>query len=293
MSTSPNPQEQQEIAGEVVGFFDDPTAASSVALVRMAQQIEAPLVKGTVLDIDEVESGGGVRVVMLVIDESGTMAEVGQMLRDGFNNDFVPAIKAAREDDITALRIGGIAFSDDSKQIWRGPDGTYFHKLEELPNLTTAEYFPEHGGMTALHGAIFQATAIANRYAADLQRTGADDVDVDILIMSDGRNNRTPPSSDEVKQLIAARDKRRVRYGFFYFDTSQGFDQFDAKDYAQRELGIDPEMIQSFATRPNETEAERSKRFRRMLNIISRVSAQRRTTAVVAVGAVPDDEELV
>jgi hypothetical protein len=275
---------------EIAAFFQDPDASSAV--VMAANQIAAPLVQGATLTIDETAMGGGLRVVFFVIDASPSMEDVADGLRDGFNNDFVTAVRAAREDDISALRVGGIAFSSGApKPIWVASDGTHFHPFDQLPELTTKDYDPTRGWGTALHRAILDGTAQALKYAAELQLQTGMDVDVDIVILTDGANNDNPHSPASVKKMITGRDKTRVRYVFFYFQTDYGLD--DPKDYAVHDLGIDGEQVQSFMAKPGETPQQRAARFRALMQVLSKVSAARNTSAVVATSSVLQDEELI
>jgi hypothetical protein len=271
---------------QVSSFFQDPSASSAIVLA--AQNVAAPMVQGSPLTFDEQMTGGGVRIVQFAIDASPSMSEVAQLLLEGFNQYYVPAVKEAREDDISALRIGGVAFSSDINQIWQGSDGSFFHPIDELPQLTQREYDPDRGYATALHQAILDATAIAVRYAADVQADTGIDPDIDIVILSDGANNQPPRSASSVKQIITGRDKSRVRYVYFYFETQWGED--DPQGYAINELGIDGEQVQVFGLKPGETREEQAKRFRRLMNVLSKVSASKGTSAVVATAAVQDEE---
>ena len=281
---------QSGLPAEIASFFQDPDASSAVVLA--AQQIAAPIVQGAILTADETMMGGGIRVVYFILDASPSMTDVANLVRNGFNQDFVPAVKAAREDDISALRIGGMAFSSGApRPIWQGAGGSYFHPIDQLPSLTKGEYDPDRGMGTALHRAIIEGSATAFRYAGELQADTGMDVDVDIVILSDGANNDTPTDPGGVRQMITGRDRTRVRYVFFYFDTDWGLP--DAKDYATIELGIDGELVETFDAKPGETKAERDRRFRRLMAVLSRVSAARNTSAVVASAAVLDDDELV
>jgi hypothetical protein len=275
---------------EIAQFFQDPDASSAV--VMAANQIAAPFVQGVTLTYDETAMGGGLRVVFFILDASPSMEDVADGLRDGFNNDFVPAVRDAREDDISALRVGGVAFSSGTpKPIWVSANGDHFHPFDQLPPLTIQDYDPNRGWGTALHQAILSGTAQAMRYAAELQQQTGMDVDVDIVILTDGNNNDNPKSPASVKQMITGRDKTRVRYVFFYFQTDLGL--ADPKDYAIRDLGIDGEQIQSFMAKPNETREERAARFRALMQVLSKVSAARNTSAVVATAAVLTDDELI
>ena len=277
-------------------------------MVLAAQHVVAPVIQGATLTMDETMSGGGIRVVFFVFDASISMAEVEDLLRTGFNVDFVPAVKAAREDDISALRIGGAAFSTGSPTpLWRGVDDVtdddiYFHPFDKLPQLTTSDYNTQGGYGTALHRAIVEGSARAFAYAAELQQKTGVDVDVDVIVLSDGANNEPPVSPSEVHRLVTGRDKTRVRYVFFYFETEWGLSTAkpahggpsDLEDYVINQLGFDPEQVQAFALKPGETDEERARRFRRLLMVMSKVSASRGTSAVVATADVlNDDEELV
>lgn len=279
------------MSDSVSSFFSQQTDASS-AVVLAANQVVAPVVKGAPMTMDEIGMGGGLRVVFFIFDASPSMGGVATLLRDGFNQDFVPAVQAARDDDISALRFGGCAFSSGKPTpIWGAANGDYFHPLEQLPELTVNEYNPAMGHGTALHKAILEGTARALRYAGELEAQTGMDVDVDIIILSDGANNDAPHRPDEVKQTITTRDHTRVRYVFFYFETDWGLP--DAKRYATEELGISGEQVETFLAQPGETEEERAKRFRRLIAVMSRVSAARNTSAVIATAAVLDDDEIV
>ncbi|HEU4914881.1 MAG TPA: hypothetical protein VFT16_05805 [Candidatus Saccharimonadales bacterium] len=277
-------------ASEIAAFFQDPDASSAV--VMAANQIAAPLVQGATLTADETVMGGGLRVVFFILDASPSMEDVADGLRNGFNNDFVPAVRAAREDDISALRVGGTAFSSGApKPIWVASDGTHFHPFNQLPELTAKDYDPNRGWGTALHRAILDGTAQALKYVAELQLQTGMDVDVDIVILTDGANNEAPRDASQIYQMITGRDKTRVRYVFFYFQTDYGLG--DPKEYATDQLGIDGEQVQSFMAKPGETPQQRAARFRALMQVLSKVSAARNTSAVVATSAVLQDEELI
>lgn len=292
------------MSDDITNFFRDPDASSVVTL--KAQQIAAPVVRGQALSVDEMMMGGGLRVVMYILDRSPSMEPVAQMLLQDFNTVLVPAIKEAREDDISALRIGGISFSSDITPIWIGTDANgqtnYFHDLDNLPKLTKGEFNPDSGWATALHAAIIEGTARGMKFAAQTQADTGIAPDVDIVILSDGMNNEAPHSPDQVKAMVNARDKTRVRFSYFYFDTSSRRNPQQSMDEAYSiaaSLGIENENTQVFAAKPNETPSERSSRFRRAMRVMSRVSASKGTSAVMAAAAVAatpmptDEEELV
>lgn len=275
---------------EIEGFFEDPDASSAV--ISVARQITAPVV-GTPLTIQETGTGGGIRVVYLGLDRSGSMHKVGDELRRSFNVDFVPAIRAAREDDVSALRVGGLAFSTNITPIWVS-GGISFHSLDELPQLTTSEYDPDWYGSTALYQAILTSSANAMRYASEVQLQMGIDVEVDIITLTDGANNEPPYGIDgerQVFRLVRGSKTSRVRYSYLYFETEYGMG--DPKEHAIHQLGYDPEQVETFMMKPDETPEERAHRFRRLIQVISRVSASRGTSVVQATQAVLDDEELV
>lgn len=296
-----------DVSKEIASFFQDPEG--SKAVIKATQHIAAPMVQGTPFTMDEIGTGGGIRVVMFVLDASPSMMPVAILLRDGFNTEFVPAVKLARESDISALRIGGVAFSSgDPEPIWvtEDPDNEdqklYFHSLESLPQISVAEYDPSRGWGTALHRAIVDASTRAFRYAAEVQAETNIDVDVDVVILSDGANNEAPKVPTEVRQMITGRKKARTRFVFFYFETEEGLstkpdpdldDMSQLQWYAIKDLGIDSEQVQAFARYPNETNDERAKRFRRLMAVMSRVSATRGVSAVIATANVLDDDEIV
>ena len=279
----------------IAAFFNDPDASDVVTI--KAQQIAAPVVRGQDLSVDEMMMGGGVRIVLFALDRSPSMKPVQDMLRDDFNDELVPAIHEAREDDISALRIGGISFSSDITSIWESVvDGEpcFYHALDALPKLTRVEYDPSRGYGTALHAALIDGTARAMKYASQLQDDTGVAPDVDIIVLTDGVNNDAPMDGSEVKRMIEGCDKTRVRFSYFFFETAWGLGG-DPKTEAQK-LGFDPENVQVFAKDPNETPVERRRRFRRLMRVMSRVSASKGMSAVKATAAVmadDDDDDLI
>ncbi len=281
----------------IAAFFKDADASSVIQL--KASQIVAPIVRGEDVKPEELMMGGGLRVVHYVFDRSYSMVEVGKWLREDFNNEFVPALLEAREDDISVLRIGGTSFSNDIMPIWKGTDQAgndiYYHSIENLPKLTLDEYDPAQGYSTALHESILDGTARSLKFAGEQQQLIGMAPDVDVISLSDGANNCTPYDPQVVKDMITGANKRRVRFIFFYFETDGGL--ADPVGYAVNELGYDPENVMAFMKKPNETDAERRKRFRRMMRVMSRVSASKGTSAVQAAAAqqaaATDDEDLV
>lgn len=286
-STSQNPG----LTAELRSFFQDPDASSAVIL--NAQNIAAPVVQGQTLTPTELKMGGGIRLVQWVIDRSGSMGDVADTLIECFNDEYEKAVKEARQDDISALRVGGIVFSSGRIQpIWEGQDAggkpTFYHPIDKLPPLTRQDYSPDGG--TPLHTAIQEGMARAVRYAAEQQLATGIDVDVDLIILSDGANTDHPLDSAPVRQTIENRDKKRVRVIYFYMETWGGLK--DPKGYAVKELGIDEEMAEPFLAKPGETKEQQRSRFRRLMQVASRVSGSKNTSAVVASAAVQDDEEL-
>ncbi len=275
-----------KIDPSIAAFFSDPDGSSVVS--AKASQIVAPEVRGEDVRPAELAMGGGIRIVFFVLDRSPSMEPVGDMLLHDFNHEFVPAVKDARADDTSVLRIGGTSFSSDITPIWSGLDDQgqpcYFHSLYKLPALTTAEYNPPAGWGTAMHAAIIDGTARAMKFAADQQAKMGTAPDIDIIIMTDGANNDDPLDPAVVKTMIEGSNRTQVRFSFFYFETSGGLR--DPKGYAINELGIDPENVQVFAARPGESAKDRSHRFRRMIRVMSRVSASKGTSAVQAAAAV-------
>ena len=273
---------------EVGNFFNDLDASSIISL--RGQQITAPMVSGAAITIEEMMMGGGVRIVMHVFDRSPSMEPVAHLFYSDFNEEYVPAIREAREDDISALRIGGISFSSDLTPIWeRG--GEFFHKLEDLPPLTKAEYNPSGGWGTALHAAILDAYARALAHAQQIKRDTGIMPEIDIVVLSDGANNDSPLDPAEVRKVVTGSKKELVRFVFFYFQTDWGLR--DPKGYAVNDLGFDGENVMIFETNLNESLADRRKRFRRMLRVMSKVSASKGTSAVKAAAVVLQDDDIV
>jgi hypothetical protein len=288
-----------KVNSDIASFFRDPSASSVISF--KANQIAAPLLNGAALSAEELETGGGLRIVYYFIDGSPSMRPVADDLLEGFNVDLVPAIKAGREDDIAALRIGGLVFSSDLSPIWghgSGKSKEYFHTLDNLPPLTKQEFDPSRGDSTALHKTIVEGTAYPVAYAAKVQAEEGTAPEIEIVIFSDGANNCYPTDPAEARKVIIGRDKSRIRFSYLFFDTGDKpriekngrLVAVDPETYAYEELGIDKENIQSFMAMPNETPEDRKKRFRRMMRVASRISASKGTSAVQAAAAIsPDD----
>ena len=281
---------------DVRKFFSDPDASD--AIVVAAQQIAAPLVQGAPLTVEESMMGAP-RVVYFLFDASYSMDPVAEMLREGMNTEFVYAAKEAREDDVSVLRLGGASFGSESRAfvpMWQGQDGSYFHPLDTLPNLSTSDYKPHRDSATALHNAILKGSATALRYASELRAQSGSAVDVDIIVLSDGANN-CPPDAAEVKRIVAGSDRARVRYSALFFETPWGLKvqrtpsgSSQVEDYFVNDLGFDPENVHAFTMQDGEDEKARRSRFRRLLRVMSRVSATRGQSVVMAVSALDDDE---
>lgn len=273
----------------IAAFFSN-TDASSI-LTLPGNQITAPIVRGQALTEDEVMLGGGLRIVVYVIDASPSMSGVAKLLLDGFNNIFVPSIKEAREDDVAALRIGGIVFSSDIQQIWLN-NSNGFHTLDDLPPLTTADYDPNRGSGTALHRAIPAGYDLGLKMAAEYQKTTGIQPEIDIVVLSDGANNEQPRDGSGVKIMIDGAKKALTRFSFFYFETSHGASQSTLRTvnpvFIAEDLGFNSaEDVQVFAQKPGESEKERRSRFRRMMQVMSKVSATKGMSAVNAAATTP------
>lgn len=275
---------------EIAALFKDPAASNAVVVV--ANQVTAPMVKGAPLNTTEMGLGGGVRIVFFVLDGSLSMAEVEALLRRGFNTEFVPAIKAAREGDTAALRIGGGVFKDrELQQIWVNSNDERFHPLDQLPELTESAYNTHMGYGTALHDAILKATALGAAYASEVAAETGSDPDLDIVVLSDGADNRSSATAEDVKRVVTGADKTRIRHILLFFRTDYGLR--DPEKYAAEQLGFDRENIQVFERDIDETPEEMAKRVRALMRVMSQISASRNTSAVVAASNVFTGDDII
>lgn len=280
---------------QIVQFFDDVEASDVITLA--GNQITAPMVSGANITTEETFMGGGVRVVMYIFDRSPSMEPVARMFWEDFNAELIPAIQDARQDDIAALRIGGISFSSGITAIWErdmgpGKAPEYFHMLEDVPPLTKAEYNPAKGWGTALHKAILDGYARALAYALTIMNQTGIMPEIDVIVLSDGADTDDPSGAPKVRQVVQGSKPGLVRFVFFYFETSLGLR--DPMGYAINDLGFNGENVIAFAKLPNETDKERASRFRRMMRVMSKVSASKNTSAVKAIAAViQEDDDVV
>ena len=93
----------KKVSAVALSFFHDPDASSVLSLA--GNQVTAPTVRGQDLTEEEIGMGGGVRLVMHIIDRSPSMRPVTRLILDGFGAEYVEAIRGARGDDISALRL--------------------------------------------------------------------------------------------------------------------------------------------------------------------------------------------
>ncbi len=276
----------------IAPFFDDFDVSSVISL--KAQSIAAPIVRGQDITTDELMLGGGIRIVYFIIDRSPSMHEVAQLLIDGFNDEYIPATKEAREDDISVLRIGGMSFSSNCTPLWLQEDEnkkmTAFHALEDLPKLSKADYNPFRGQATAQYKAIIEGTATVLRYGSEeVNRTGTHP-EVDVIILADGDNNDYPLDIDEPRKVIQGANKSLIRYSYLYFETEGGSQN---PRQAAIDLGISPENIECFNKKPGETDGEYRSRFRRLMRVMSKISAGGDAATAVAAAVAAEDDDII
>lgn len=274
----------------IAGFFNDLGASDIISL--KAAQISSPVVSGQSISVDDLMMGGGVRIIYLILDRSPSMKPVAKLMLDGFNNNYIPAVKEAQDDDISVLRIGGMSFSSDLSNMWVRDDGKgghiAFHALEDLPPLTDVEYNPTKGYGTALHKAIIEGTSVALRYAAEEKVRSGTQPEVDIIVLADGDNNESPFDVADVRTIIQGSKKELVRYSFLFFETSGG----SSDPFATAiEMGFGDENIQCFAMKQGETQKEYEHRFRQLMRVMSKISASKGNSALNSVAAVVADDD--
>jgi hypothetical protein len=276
-----------KINPDFLSFFRNPDASSVLSLA--GNQVNAPSVRGQDLTDEEIGMGGGVRLVMHIFDRSPSMVPVTKLMLDGFGKTYVVAIAEARQDDVAALRLAGVSFSDEITPIWQ-KNGVSFHALEKLPPLTSAEYDPANGNGTALHKAIIEGYRLALEYAAQIKVETGIQPEIDIIVLSDGQNNFAPQSPKPVRDLIQGSKPELVRFIYFFFQTDSDQTLIQNPELLPEKLalgmGFDKENIMVFAQKDGESDADYKKRFRRMLRVMSKVSASKGTSAVQAAAAV-------
>ena len=100
--------------------------------------------------------------------------------------------------------------------------------------------------------------------------------------MTDGANNCAPASPSAVRKIIQGGRADLVRHTFLFFKTDWG----SADPHAiAAELGYDGENVMVFDKKSGESDKDYGSRFRRLMRVMSRVSASRGQSAVKA-GAV-------
>jgi Mg-chelatase subunit ChlD len=125
--------------------------------------------------------------ILMVLDESGSMASKRQDVIGGFN-----AFISEQRQEPSPCRVSLIKFNTRPTQVFDAKP------LAEVPALTEHGYIP--GGNTALFDAIAEAVRLADQHRKPEER-------VLCVIMTDGEENSSRETTGEqVKQIITARE---------------------------------------------------------------------------------------
>ncbi|OHA08445.1 MAG: hypothetical protein A3A44_00870 [Candidatus Sungbacteria bacterium RIFCSPLOWO2_01_FULL_60_25] len=251
-------------SGSAIGLDD----ASSGILIHNLNASIMPLCSGSPFLAEEAETDD-FRVLMLMLDQSGSMEPVADDLIECVNDVLIPGLLGGALNAVGAIRVGGIVFGSNVKPLWGGG----FIPLQKLPPLTAKEY--SISGATALHQAVLDGVTATSAYALELIHKTGSNPEVVIVVLSDGANNQAPLDPDPVYQVLSKLSPELFTLAFLGFETSE---RVDFRAVAQA-MGF--RDIQESKAKPGETLDERRRRFRHLMNVFSGSVVGRMSTSRV------------
>lgn len=214
-----------------------------------------------------------VTVIFFAIDESPSMTPVEQDVIDGFNEIVLPALKGASDSVTNTMEIGALSFTENINPWWGGG----FKSLEEVPPLTGQDYDTDRGHRTALYEAVLKSYSILSVRAEEIAQKMGIFPRVILVVLSDGKDRCAPPPTvQEVKAVADDMIEDVFVRSFMGFETGEVVD-FKA---IAKSLGFNAffEMKRDL----NETDADRQKAIRDMLQIASESVVQQSQSVVSA-----------
>jgi hypothetical protein len=271
-----NPADLVRKHGAAMGLDD---ASSSVIIAGMDATV-MPMCLGNPFDEDE-QACDDFDLHMYIIDGSGSMDVVADLVREGFNDVIMPGLLEGALEQVGAIRFNGIVFNDNIRPLF-GQD--QWQKLTaQFPRLTTSNY--SAGGLTSLNRAVMAgAIALASHCVTVKEETGTAPRGK-LICISDGKNRvdaRLTPQNvvaeAEVAMVLGKFDPRLISTIFYGWETGE---VVDFREIAKT-LGF--RDIKELKRQPGETDEALRRRIRHDLQVFS----QKLVRASVNKVAAPD-----
>lgn len=196
-------------------------------------------------------------ITTLVVDESGSMADVADQVRQSLKDDFLKGM--AKSKQAQAMTLSLLTFNHQVMSRFAN------QPIEQI-NSSQITYYP--AGSTALYDAVMDGLTGAIKYQEDLLNAGMN-AKVILVVFSDGADNSsTRARAGNIRQVI---DKeilasRRESWVLAFV----GFKTFEPVDFRKIASGMGFQAILEVDLAG--TEEERQHRVRQVLQIVSRSS---------------------
>ena len=218
----------------------------------------------------------------ILMDDSGSMREhhEKQTVTRAINDIMVPALKGAHKKNIDLLRVSLGSFSIGKIQsLTRNPG--YYSVDELLRTPVSNNRFGKNGtnNATDLYKSIIGGVDSAVSAALQMKsQAGCSNVAAQLVMVTDGKNysnDSTTPSDvrkaiEKVGPLSDYHVKLRIH--FAYFKTSEGLSESEFLEIS-KQCGLNPRDCH-FWGHHRSTFADQQKAFRRLLGILSKLTAE-------------------
>lgn len=161
-----------------------------------------------------------------LFDASGSMGELYGEMVSSFNEIVVPSLHNVSGRTKSALRIGGVLFSDKIVPMWHG-----FRALDQLGDRPLEHKMFNRdglGGQTALYRTMIVGLKLTAQTAAFLTKNTRQASSSRTVVFTDGANNLDPRDPGEVRRLTGIiRNPKMHQTVLVYFKTGQGLNPDD------------------------------------------------------------------
>jgi hypothetical protein len=260
--------------GAAMGLDD---ASSSVIIAGMNKTV-MPMCMGSPFDEDE-EACDDFLLQMYVLDGSGSMDIVEELVREGFNDVIMPGLLEGAADQVGGIRFNGLVFSDNIRSLF-GIDE--WQKLDKkYPRLTPANYTA--GGLTCLNRGVMAGAVALMSHAAEVKEITGTAPRCQLIALSDGKDrdpHKNDPKifvpDDKVKLVLDRMDPKLVTTIFYGWQTGE------AVDFHEIAANLGFREIKDLKKLPGESDADFRKRVRHDLGVFSQKLIRASVNKVVA-----------
>lgn len=243
--------------GNAMGLDD----ASSAIIINGMNQTVMPMCMSSPFDEDE-EACDDFLIQMYVIDGSGSMDVVEDLVREGFNEIILPGLLEGASDQVGGIRFNGLVFSSDIRQLFPTSD---WQKLDKnFPRLTKANYTAS--GSTALNRGVLAGATALMAQATEIKELTGTAPRGQLIVLSDGMNRDVGnfPKNPEVSTVLKKLDPKLFTTIFYGWQTAEPVDFHKIA----AELGF--REIKDLARLPGEDDGAFRRRVRHDLGVFSK-----------------------